>query len=116
MAELGNKISENLLVLSDIEFQKALDFIEFLIWKGRNTRTVAPPENDVVTTEDRTWLETDVSHLGHYDPYDWQPGEREEGTAVSVVPRERIFADWDVLDLGQSRAVEQKVLNLIDEQ
>lgn len=70
MTELRDKISEKLQVLPDVDLREALDFIKFLIWKGRNTRTVAQPENAVVTTEDRTWLETDVSHLGYYDPYD----------------------------------------------
>ena len=94
MTALRDKISEKLQDLPEVNLQEALDFIEFLIWKGNKTRAAnSQTENAVVTHEDRAWLETDWSNLGSYEPYDWQPGEREVGAAVTVVPGERIFIE-----------------------
>lgn len=38
------------------------------------------------TTEDAAWLDSDLSHLGSYEPYDWQPGELEAGLPVKYIP------------------------------
>ena len=34
------------------------------------------------TNEDRAWMESDLSHLGEYEPYEWAKGELEEGIPV----------------------------------
>lgn len=36
--------------------------------------------------EDKNWLETDLSNLGSYEPYDWKPGELNEGLPVKHLP------------------------------
>jgi predicted transcriptional regulator len=35
-------------------------------------------------TPDRAWLESDLSRLGEYEPYDWQEGELDEGEPLIV--------------------------------
>lgn len=35
---------------------------------------------------DRTWMESDLSRLGEYEPYEWEEGELEEGKPVRYEP------------------------------
>lgn len=37
-----------------------------------------------LTQEDKDWLNADLSRLGEYEPYDWEPGELEEGEPFIV--------------------------------
>jgi hypothetical protein len=37
-----------------------------------------------LTQEDRDWLNADLSRLEAYEPYDWEPGELEEGESFIV--------------------------------
>lgn len=57
---------------------EVLDFVDFLEWRKVNRQesslSVADDEE-----QDTAWLETDLSNLGSYEPYDWQPGEIGEG-------------------------------------
>lgn len=39
-----------------------------------------------LTADDRVWLESDVSHLGEFDSYEWQEGELEEGKPLRYEP------------------------------
>ena len=41
--------------------------------------------------EDIAWLETDVSNLGEYEPYEWQPGELAQGLPVEIDPEKGVF-------------------------
>lgn len=43
-------------------------------------------DNDSQEQEDAAWLESDISNLGDYEPYDWQPGEIDEGLPVEYIP------------------------------
>jgi hypothetical protein len=36
--------------------------------------------------QDIVWLRTDASNLGCYEPYDWQPGELDDGIPVQHIP------------------------------
>jgi len=36
--------------------------------------------------EDRAWLDADASRLGEFEPYEWEPGELEEGRPVTYEP------------------------------
>lgn len=36
--------------------------------------------------ESRTWLESDLSRLGEFEPYDWEEGEANEGESITFVP------------------------------
>ncbi|MBW4513891.1 MAG: hypothetical protein KME11_01535 [Timaviella obliquedivisa GSE-PSE-MK23-08B] len=46
-----------------------------------------------VLEEDETWMQADLSSLGNHEPYDWQPGEREEGLPVKYVPGKGLTID-----------------------
>ena len=35
---------------------------------------------------DRTWMESDLSRLGEFEPYEWEEGELEEGKPVRYEP------------------------------
>lgn len=54
--------------------QEVLDFVDFLEWRRMNRQE-----------KDDAWLEKDLSHLGSFEPYDWEPGELEEGCPVEYV-------------------------------
>jgi len=36
--------------------------------------------------QDRTWMESDLSRLGEFEPYEWKEGELEEGKPVRYEP------------------------------
>lgn len=38
------------------------------------------------TDEDIAWMESDLSHLGEYEPYDWAEGELEDEMPVRYEP------------------------------
>ncbi len=38
------------------------------------------------TDEDGAWLESDLSRLGEFEPYEWAEGELEEGALVRYEP------------------------------
>ncbi len=38
------------------------------------------------TDEDIAWMESDLSHLGEYGPYEWAEGELEDEAPVSYEP------------------------------
>jgi hypothetical protein len=38
-----------------------------------------------LTQEDKDWLNADLSRLGEYEPYDWEPGELEKGEPLGVL-------------------------------
>ena len=46
-----------------------------------------------VSEEDETWMQSDLSSLGNHEPYDWQPGELEEGLPVKHVPGKGLMID-----------------------
>ena len=46
-----------------------------------------------VSEEDETWMQADLSSLGNHEPYDWQPGELEEGLPVKHVPGKGLMID-----------------------
>lgn len=43
-------------------------------------------EAEEMSQEDRDWLESDLSHLSKFEPYEWEEGELEEGQPVKYVP------------------------------
>lgn len=38
------------------------------------------------TGADRVWMESDLSRLGEFEPYEWKEGELEEGKPVRYEP------------------------------
>ncbi|MEH2303515.1 MAG: hypothetical protein V7K88_32245 [Nostoc sp.] len=84
MDSLKEKILEKLERLTKNAQQEVLDFVEFLEWRKDNCQE---SQLSVVSEEsDAGWLETDLSNLGSYEPYDWQPGELDKGLSIKYVP------------------------------
>ena len=84
MDSLKEKILEKLERLPENAQQEVLDFLQFLEWRKENRQE---SQLSVVNEEsDAGWLETDLSNLGSYEPYDWQPGELDKGFPVKYVP------------------------------
>ncbi|MBC6431865.1 DUF2281 domain-containing protein [Nostoc sp. HG1] len=84
MDSLKTKILEKLERLPKNAQQEVLDFVEFLEWRKENRQE---SQLSVVSQEsDARWLETDLSNLGSYEPYDWQPGELDKGLPIKYVP------------------------------
>ncbi len=42
---------------------------------------------------DRTWMESDLSRLGEFEPYEWGEGELEEGKPVRYEPGVRFVVE-----------------------
>jgi len=83
---LKEKIFKKLERLSAATLAEVLDFVEFLEWRKQNQETLIPRNKDLQAEEDAAWLNSDLSNLGSYEPYDWQPGELEAGLPVKYVP------------------------------
>ena len=84
MDSLKEKILEKLERLPENAQQEVLDFLQFLEWLKKNRQE---SQLSVVNEElDAGWLETDLSNLGSYEPYDWQPGELDKGLPVKYIP------------------------------
>jgi len=88
MDSLKEKILDKLEHLSETALHEILNFVDFLEWR---VNCKEPPclsvESDSLQEEfDVEWLESDLSNLDSYDPYDWQPGELDEGLPLKYVP------------------------------
>lgn len=84
MDSLKEKILEKLERLPENAQQEVLDFVQFLEWRKENRQE---SQLSVVNEEsDAGWLETDLSNLGRYEAYDWQPGELDKGLPIKYVP------------------------------
>jgi hypothetical protein len=88
MDSLKEKIVEKLESLPEIALQEVLEFLDFVVWRNRNREnsSLSVSGDDLREEQDAAWLETDLSNLGSYDPYDWEPGEMGEGVPVKYVP------------------------------
>ena len=76
MDSLKEQIVEKLEHLPETALQQVLDFVALLEWRREELRE----------DHDAQWLQSDLSHLGSYEPYDWQPGELNEGQPVKYFP------------------------------
>lgn len=88
MTNLKEKIVQQLDNLPNNALQQISDFIEFLTWReASNGETGDKPDGMASLRDemlDNGWLETDLSHLGEHDAYEWQTGELEQGSAVKI--------------------------------
>jgi hypothetical protein len=51
---------------------------------ARKDQSVKEWIEDMIERElDRTWMESDLSRLGEFEPYEWEEGELDEGKPVS---------------------------------
>ena len=88
MDSLKEKILEKLERLPKNAQQEVLDFVEFLEWRKekRQESQLSVVSEELDKESDAGWLETDLSNLGSYEPYDWQPGELDKGLPIKHVP------------------------------
>ncbi len=75
MNMIRNEIAQHLGVIPDDKLREALNFLNYLVWQTENPRT----------QEDTDWLESDLSDLDNYDPYEWQEAELQEGLPVKFI-------------------------------
>ena len=75
MNTLKNEIVQRLEIIPDDKLREVLYFLNYLVWQTENSRT----------QEDTDWLESDLSGLGNYEPYEWQDGELQEGLPVKFI-------------------------------
>lgn len=81
------RITQKLDLLPAKTLEQVLSFIEFLVWQKKEVTDAADlplQQPDSWQSEDRQWLESDVSNLSLHEPYEWQPGELEKGTPVKI--------------------------------
>ena len=87
MNSIRAKILEKLEFLSDTQLIEVLDFVDNLNWRFHNQEKASSPNLEAIRDKtDDDWLESDLSNLGSYEPYDWQPGELDEALPVKHVP------------------------------
>lgn len=86
MDSLKQKIIEKLEHLPETALQEVINFVDFLEWRKTNSQQPLTSVVDNLREEhDEAWLESDLSNLGSYEPYDWQPGEIGEGCPIEYV-------------------------------
>jgi hypothetical protein len=89
---LKEKIFEKLERFPEATLIEILDFLEFIEWRKQKNHGVSVSEDtEMQTADDAAWLNSDLSNLGSYEPYDWQPGELEAGLPVKYVPGQGII-------------------------
>ncbi|MBW4445791.1 MAG: DUF2281 domain-containing protein [Spirirestis rafaelensis WJT71-NPBG6] len=88
MDSLKQQIVQKLERIPEEALQQVLDFVAFLEWRQKSDRKelLSVKSEDLRQEDDAEWLETDLSDLGSYEPYDWQPGELNEGLPVKYYP------------------------------
>lgn len=86
MDSLKERIVNKLEYLPETALQKVLNFVEFLEWRKTNREEPLLPStgDDLREENNEAWLESDISNLGNYEPYDWQLGEIGEGIPVKL--------------------------------
>ena len=77
MNTIKSKIVQRLEIIPDDKLQEVLSFLNYLVWQTKNPRT----------QEDTDWLESDLSSLDNYEPYEWQEGELQEGLPVKFIAK-----------------------------
>lgn len=85
MDSLKQKIVEKLGHLPVTALQEVLNFVDFLEWRTNREQPLTSVVDNLGEEHDEAWLESDVSNLGSYEPYDWQPGEIGEGCPVRYI-------------------------------
>ncbi|QSJ16503.1 DUF2281 domain-containing protein [Nostoc sp. UHCC 0702] len=88
MDSFKEKIWEKLERLPENAQQEVLDFVKFLEWRKDNSQEyqLSGVTGELAEESDTGWVETDLSNLGSYEAYDWQPGELNQGLPVKYVP------------------------------
>lgn len=84
--DVDPELRRRVKVVAAARDQSVKEWIEGAIREAlsRESKRVAEyaPDND----EDRAWLDSDLSGLGQFEPYEWGEGELEGGRAVRYEP------------------------------
>jgi hypothetical protein len=72
--------------LPDSLIKPVFDFVDFLLWRQKAGSEDTVLTEDGSNAEDLAWLNSDLSNLGAYEPYEWAEGELEEGKPITYVP------------------------------
>ena len=93
MSSLKTKIVQQLDHLPYYALKQVSDFIDFLAWRGSVNAELNQKIDDksLEQKEDIAWLETDLSNLSEYEPYEWRSGELEQGIPVEIDPDKGII-------------------------
>lgn len=84
---LKEQINNKLENLPETALEQVLEYVTFLEWrKSNNYKSSSSVDSEQLLEEDENWLKTDLSNLGSYEPYEWQPGELNEGLPVKHLP------------------------------
>ncbi|MGB3755085.1 MAG: hypothetical protein WBA07_01760 [Rivularia sp. (in: cyanobacteria)] len=83
---LKEQINNKLENLPETELEQVLEYVTFLEWRKSNNDELLYVASEQLVEEDKNWLEADLSNLGNYEPYEWQPGELNEGLPVKHLP------------------------------
>ncbi len=84
MNTIKSEIVQRLDIIPDDKLREVLSFLNYLVWQTENSRT----------QEDTNWLDSDLSGLDNYEPYEWQEGELQEGLSVKFV------AETEKIEIG----------------
>jgi hypothetical protein len=84
VSQIKAKIVKQLEELPENTLQQVSDFIDFLTWRKTTDDEILKREEDIA------WLETDLSDLGEYEPYEWEAGELEQGLPVEIDPEKGV--------------------------
>ena len=72
---LRKQIDQRLGIIPDDKLVEVLSFLNYLVWQTENPQT----------QEDQNWLESELSGLDNYEPYEWQEGELQEGQPIKFI-------------------------------
>ena len=75
MNAIKNEIAQRLEIIPDDKLREVLSFLNYLVWQTENP----------LTLEDQDWLESELSSLDSYEPYEWQQGELQEGQPIKFI-------------------------------
>jgi hypothetical protein len=75
MNAIKNEIAQRLEIIPEDKLREVLSFLNYLVWQTEN-----PPNQ-----EDQDWLESELSSLDSYEPYEWQEGELQEGQPIKFI-------------------------------
>ena len=86
--DLISNIVDKLNHLPGPAVQEVLDFVDFLAQRHKTSKKSqsSVAVDNLQEKQDIACLESDLSNLGSYEPYDWQPGELNEGFPVQYIP------------------------------
>ena len=86
--DMISNIVDKLNHLPEPAVQEVLDFVDFLAQRHKTSKKSqsSVAVNNLQEKQDIAWLESDLSNLESYGPYDWQPGELDDGLPVQYIP------------------------------